>query len=210
MEFEEIVERIKDVLATDGKKSIKDADVARALGIDPNAFYQMKFRNSVPYKEIMDFLASKKISINLFFYNQSSKSNISSERKYKTLRLFKAKASLGGGAWNEDTLSDELIVDKKMTEFFRSDNCDVIETIGDSMEPHIQSGDWCFIDRSDKKMKNGEVWAVNTPDGVVIKECYMQENELILVSFNPAYKPVRLYICECQLVGKFIGLLRKN
>lgn len=30
------------------------------------------------------------------------------------------------------------------------------------------------------------------------------------LSFNPAYKPVRLYICKCQLVGKFIGLLRRN
>lgn len=34
----EITERLKDILATEGAKSIKDADVARELGINPNAY----------------------------------------------------------------------------------------------------------------------------------------------------------------------------
>ncbi|MBE3607056.1 hypothetical protein CCAL13119_08980, partial [Campylobacter sp. RM13119] len=53
MDMNEINERLKDILATEGKKSIKDADVANELGINPNTYAQMKFRNSVPYKEIM-------------------------------------------------------------------------------------------------------------------------------------------------------------
>lgn len=212
MDYEEMVERIKDILATDGKKNIKDADVARALGIDPNTFYQMKFRGSVPYKEIMDFLASKKISINLFFYNQDSKSNISSERRYKTLRLFKAKASLGGGAWNDEEDYEEVIVDKKIMNKLTSNagqmyECDIIHCIGDSMEPHIMEGDLCIIGTL-LPFKDGEVYAVNTPDGVVIKECYMQGDELMLVSYNPIYRPIRYLTIECKIIGRFVGIFR--
>lgn len=212
MDFEEIVERIKDILATDGKKNIKDADVARALGIDPNTFYQMKFRGSVPYKEIMDFLVNKKISINLFFYNQSSKSNITSEHRYKTLRMFRAKASLGGGALNNDEDYEEVIVDKKIMNKLTSNagamyECDIIDCVGDSMEPHIMEGDLCIIGVG-MSFKDGEVYAVNTPDGVVIKECYKQGDELVLVSYNPIYTPVRFWQCECKIIGKFVGIFR--
>ena len=91
----EVTERLKDILATEGKKNIKDGDVARELGINPNSYAQMKFRNAVPYKQIMDFLVKRKISINLFFYNQEGKSLDESEKRYKTLRLFNVRASLG-------------------------------------------------------------------------------------------------------------------
>ena len=56
--------------------------------------------------------------------------------------------------------------------------------------------------------KDGNVYAVNTPEGLVIKECYKQGEELMLVSYNPIYTPMRFYQCECQIIGRFVGLLR--
>lgn len=208
----EINEKLKDILATEGRKSIKDADVARELGISPNAYAQMKFRNSVPYREIMNFLSKRKISINLFFYNQENESLEISEKRYKTLKLFKVKASLGGGGYNEDDEFDEVVVDKKILQRFEHGcgsmyDIDILPAIGDSMEPHIMEYDLCMIARG-YPYKDGEVYAVHTPDGLVIKECYKQRDELMLVSYNPLYTPMRFYQCECQIVGKFIGLIR--
>lgn len=212
MDMNEITERIKDILATEGAMSIKDADVARELGINPNAYAQMKFRNSIPYKEIMDFLSRRNISINLFFYNQENESLQMSEKRYKTLRLFNVKASLGGGAWSDDEDYEEIIMDKKILQKFEHGcgpmyDLDIISAIGDSMEPYIMEDDLCMIAMG-YPYKDGEVYAINTPDGLVIKECYKQDDELMLVSYNPLYTPMRFHQCECKIVGKFIGLMR--
>lgn len=212
MDMNEITERLKDILATEGKKNIKDADVARELVISPNAYAQMKFRNSIPYKEIMDFLSKRNISINLFFYNQENENLEESEKRYKTLRLFNVRASLGGGASNDDEEFDEVVMDKKILQKFEHGcgpmyDLDIISAIGDSMEPHIMENDLCMIGIG-MPYKDGEVYAINTPDGLVIKECYKQADELMLVSYNPLYTPIRFHQCECQIVGKFVGLMR--
>lgn len=205
MTMEEITQKLKDILVSEGKKT-KDMDVANALGINANAFAQMKFRDSVPYKEIMEFLAKRKISINLFFFGQ----DITDDEKYKTLRLFDAKASLGGGAWNDDEDFEEVGISKKVLEksnIGAISRLDMIGAMGDSMEPYICEGDMCFI-ALDFPYKDGEIYAINTPDGVVIKECYKQNDEYMLVSYNPIYTPVRYSIYECQIIGQFCGIIR--
>ena len=55
LDFCEINERLKDILAVNGMGRIKDADVAKALGITPNTYTGMKFRSSIPYPQIMNF-----------------------------------------------------------------------------------------------------------------------------------------------------------
>ncbi|AIR80124.1 TPA: helix-turn-helix transcriptional regulator [Campylobacter fetus subsp. venerealis] len=211
MDMIDITERLKDILATDGK-SVKDVDVANALGINPNAYAQMKFRNSVPYEQIIYFLAKRKISINLFFFGQESGNLKKSEKRYKTLKLFDVKASLGGGAWNDDEDYEDVVMDNKIMDKLVSNvkgiyEIHMINCIGDSMEPHIMEGDLCMIGVG-VPFKDGEVYAVNTPDGVAIKECYMQEDELVLVSYNPIYTPVRFWQCECKIIGRFVGIFR--
>ncbi|QKF86129.1 peptidase S24 LexA-like protein [Campylobacter blaseri] len=173
MDMNEVIEKIKDILASEGKNT-KDIDVANALGINANTFAQMKFRNKVPYKEVMDFLSKKDISINLFFYNQELGDE---DKRYKVLRMFDVKASLGGGAWNDDEEYEEVIMDKKIVNRFEKSNCsqsypiDIISAMGESMEPYICDGDLCMI-AVGMPFKDGNVYAINTPDGVVIKECY--------------------------------------
>ena len=68
MEMEEIIEKLKDILASEGQTKIKSIDIARALNIHPDTFNSMKFRNSIPYKQILNFLESRKININYFFF----------------------------------------------------------------------------------------------------------------------------------------------
>ncbi|MBE3023030.1 S24 family peptidase, partial [Campylobacter sp. 7477a] len=158
------------------------------------------------------FLSKRKISINLFFYNQENESLEVSEKRYKTLRMFGLKASLGGGAWSDDEEFDEVFMDKRLLRHFGRGGdaemypADIISCMGDSMEPHIMEGDLCMIGIG-MPYKDGEIYAINTPDGLVIKECYKQGDELMLVSYNPLYTPIRFRQCECQIVGKFIGLM---
>lgn len=97
MEMEEIIEKLKDILASEGQTRIKSIDIARALNIHPDTFNSMKFRNSIPYKQILNFLEQRKININYFFFGSSPKESLECEEKYRILKLYKTNASLGGG-----------------------------------------------------------------------------------------------------------------
>ncbi|WP_232088129.1 hypothetical protein [Campylobacter corcagiensis] len=115
MTMDEINERLKDIISNKPKfrgKIVKDKDVATTLGLDPNNYAQLKFRNSPPYKDIMDFLAKEDISINLFFYGVEAGDN----QSFKTLRMFDINASLGGGANNSDEEFEEVVMSDKILE----------------------------------------------------------------------------------------------
>lgn len=68
--YNEILERIKDILSQElGDKKLFNKDIANALGINYDNFRKQKARGSIPYPEIMSFLAKRNISINWFFFN---------------------------------------------------------------------------------------------------------------------------------------------
>ena len=72
MNLGEIVDKLKDVLSeTVMGKKVFDKDVALALNIPQGTFASMKKRNSIPYEEILEFCALKKISVNWLFFDQA-------------------------------------------------------------------------------------------------------------------------------------------
>lgn len=130
MDMEEVIEKLKDILASEGQTSIKTIDVAKALNIHPDTFNSMKFRNSIPYKQILNFLQQRQININFFFYGSSPKENLECEDKYKILKLYKVNATLGGGGINEFVKYKEIIVDNTLLDFFKAKDCEFITSFG--------------------------------------------------------------------------------
>ena len=178
MDMEEVIEKLKDILASEGETSIKTIDVAKALNIHPDTFNSMKFRNSIPYRQILNFLEKRKININYFFYGSSPKESLESENKYKILKLYRVNATLGGGGINEFVEHQEIVVDNTLLDFFEVKDCDFITSFGDSMEPVLKDGSICVIERN-KPFKNKAIYAINTRDGLFIKQVFKQENGVI-------------------------------
>lgn len=118
--MQEVIEKLKDILASEGKRELKTKDIAQELGINPDTFNSMKFRNSISYSQILNFLQERNISINYFFYKNSPKVQLESENKYKILKLYKTNVSLGGGGINDLIDYSKLIIDKKLLSFFGS------------------------------------------------------------------------------------------
>ncbi|ALW80880.1 hypothetical protein RB97_02425 [Campylobacter jejuni] len=53
MQMQEVIEKLKDILASEGKCNLKTKDIAKELGIHPDTFNSMKFRNSILLFEIL-------------------------------------------------------------------------------------------------------------------------------------------------------------
>ncbi|PAF49623.1 hypothetical protein BKH41_02880 [Helicobacter sp. 12S02232-10] len=209
-EAHEIFEKIKDILATDGILTPKDVDVAKALGINANSFYQKKFKNSIPYKEVMNFLHGRRISINHFFYGTDPNDCLESFERYKILKLYTANGSCGYGSENERIEYKELLFDERALELLDSKGfSEIIYAVGDSMEPEIKDRGLCFLDRTDRHIKQGKTYVISTIDGLFIKRCFKREKELELVSFNEAYESMFYDFKDVSILGRVKGVLQR-
>lgn len=205
--MEEIIEKLKDILSSEGLTNIKAKDIANALKIHPDTFNSMKFRNAIPYKQILNFLHERNININYFFYGTSPKNTLECESTYRILKLYKTNASLGGGGYNEYLESEDIIIDDKLLSRFKAKKCDLITCYGDSMEPLIKGNSILLCDKQ-KAYKNSNIYAVNTIDGLFVKQVFMKDNGCILRSINTAYNDMFYHHGEYIIVGEIIAEIR--
>ncbi len=206
MNFEEIIEKIKDIISNEIEdRKVLNKDVAKALGITPENLSVLKKRNKIPYEEIAYFCAKRKISINWLLFNQLNEEIFKQTEKFATIRYFKdINASAGGGAVNFDESYETVYIDKKIID----KNLDAINVIGDSMEPTIKDGSIIFIDRNDKNIINGGIFVISTPAGVFVKRVRLKSNGKIeLISDNKAYLPENINNNEINIIGKVIKIL---
>jgi hypothetical protein len=215
--FDDVLQRLKDILSTEkGEGKVFDKDVAEALGIDAAYFAVLKKRERIPLEAVADFCARRKISINWLLYDQLPRSLEEETEKYASVRYFRSiHASAGGGAHNEETVAERLLLDPGIVEalggFARLKHIDAIRVIGDSMEPLLESGTTIFVDRSQKEVEAGGVFVVRTPGGVYVKRLLPEGGEgIVLLSDNPLYPPESLTVEELEIVGRVVGRLEKE
>jgi len=82
-----------------------------------------------------------------------------------------------------------------------------ISVVGDSMEPRIYEGDTVVINTMDRKLVDGEVYAVNFEGEAVIKRLVRERGEWWLFSDNPDQVKHRKKGCregECNIVGRVV------
>jgi phage repressor protein C with HTH and peptisase S24 domain len=211
VDFSEVIEKIKDVISShkDSKK-IFDKDVADILGIPQASFATMKKRNSIPYQELLEFCATKKISANWLFFDQAVDMLKEETDKFFQIRYFAdIRASAGGGAevFGEDY--EMLNVDRAIIENmvgFNNKNLEAIHVDGESMEPTLSDGSIIFIDREQTNISKDGIFVASTTAGLFIKRIRQRADGMVeLISDNKAYSPEVLTSDEVAIVGKVVG-----
>jgi phage repressor protein C with HTH and peptisase S24 domain len=211
VDFSEIIEKIKDVISShkDSKK-IFDKDVADILGIPQASFATMKKRNSIPYQELLEFCATKKISANWLFFDQAVDMLKEETDKFFQIRYFAdIRASAGGGAevFGEDY--EMLNVDRAIIANmvgFNNKNLEAIHVDGESMEPTLSDGSIIFIDREQTNISKDGIFVASTTAGLFIKRIRQRADGMVeLISDNKAYSPEVLTSDEVAIVGKVVG-----
>lgn len=211
VDFSEVIEKIKDVISSrkDSKK-IFDKDVADILGIPQASFATMKKRNSIPYQELLEFCATKKISANWLFFDQAVDMLKEETDKFFQIRYFAdIRASAGGGAevFGEDY--EMLNIDRAIIENmvgFNNKNLEAIHVDGESMEPTLSDGSIIFIDREQTNISKDGIFVASTTAGLFIKRIRQRADGMVeLISDNKAYSPEVLTSDEVAIVGKVVG-----
>ena len=207
----EIIEKLKDIISETkigGKVFYKD--VAQALNIPQATFATMKKRNSIPYEEILEFCALKKISVNWLFFDQAVDMLKAETEKFFQIRYFSdIRASAGGGAEVFDENYETITIDEKIMHNIvgmGNTELEAIHVDGESMEPTLQDGSIVFVDRSQTNINKDGIFIASTTAGLFIKRIRQRADGMVeLISDNKAYSPEVLAPDEVSIVGKVVG-----
>ena len=215
--FNEIIEKVKDIISNEmpnGK--VFDKDVAAELGISQATFATMKKRGAIPYKELMEFCARRKISINWLFFDQSAGMLVEETEKFFQIKYFSnVRASAGGGAEGFGEDYETITIDKTLLKsFFKNitdeelaqKSIEAIHVDGESMEPTLKNGSIVFVDRDQNSISRDGIFVVSTPGGLFIKRLNRKaDGSIELISDNKLYSPEILSADEVKVVGKVVG-----
>jgi len=209
--FTDVIERLKLVLSESimGRK-VFDKDVADVLNISSSTFATMKKRNSIPYEEILEFCAIKKISVNWLFFDQAVDMLKEETEKFFRVRYFAdIRASAGGGAEVFDENYETITIDEKIMHNMvglGNTELEAIHVDGESMEPTLQDGSIVFIDRSQTDIGKNGIFIASTTGGLFIKRIQQRADGMIeLISDNSMYPPQAISPEEVTIVGKVVG-----
>lgn len=207
--FKEIIEKLKDILSTDGAIKLTDKQLAKELNISYDAYRKQKQRNNIPHWEIMQFLAKRNISINYFFFNQSPESLIESTNRYVLLKYSNLNASTGAGTFNYIIEEQDLIIDKHIINYLNTSpkHTKIIQALGDSMYPQVEDKALVFVDTSNTTIKKKNIYLIQTVDSLFIKRIKKIQDTYYMCSVNQEYQDVELE--EFKVLGRVTGVLNK-
>jgi len=219
--FNEITEKVKDIISSDVKGGkVFDKDVAAELGISQATFATMKKRGAIPYKELMEFCARRKISINWLFFDQAAGMLVEETEKFFQVKYFSNVRASAGGGYEDNTENYENIrIDKVLMKAIFKDmdydelknkEIDAIKVDGESMEPTLKNGSIVFVDRTQQDITKDGIFIVSTPGGLFIKRLNRKvDGSIELISDNRLYSPEVLAPSEVTVVGKVIGEIER-
>ncbi|GGD33862.1 transcriptional regulator [Malaciobacter pacificus] len=208
---DEIIEKLKDILSADGKNGkVFDKDVASSLDLSQANFATMKNRGKIPYSNILDFCAKKKISINWLLYNQNPGSLVDTTDKYWIKYYPEVNVSAGGGAYENEDAYESLEVPpyfiKALGGKENLKNIDAINVVGDSMEPTLNSDNIIFIDKTKSDVARDGIYAFTTTHGLFVKRIQRRvDGNLDIISDNKDYPSQILSKNDLSILGKVVS-----
>ena len=210
--FLEVVEEIKNIISAEfnGKK-VFDKDVANILGISQMNFATMKKRNKIPFGELLDFCATKSISINWMLYGQSPESLVEATNRFFMIKYFNdVNASAGGGADTENEEANEIEIPLEFVKMLGGEqelkHIEAINVSGDSMEPTFSYNDIVFINRSKTDLQRGGIFTIRTEGGLFIKRVQKRiDGKIDIISDNQVYSTQTLDPSEIEVIGRVVS-----
>lgn len=214
LDLDKVFERMKGILAHElGSRKILDKDIAQALNITQSNLGALKSRDRIPVEEVMDFCIKRNISINWLLYDQEDILNSKEKEPYAQIKYFdNVNCSAGGGSFNYEENFQYINVDHTLINILGLDihkDIEAINVFGDSMSPTVPDNSVVFLNKRNKDITKGGVFAINTPYGLFLKrvQVSLKTKEVELVSDNKNYSSEFVPLEDVNIIGKAVGII---
>lgn len=199
------------------EKRITQADIARKVGVSPQAVQQWCSGKSSPRGAKLALLAEYLgVPPEVILFGTTERSIVQSVKTddgYVSIPRFDVNGSCGGGAVSTHCqlidmmkVSQEWLLNKCPTINFK--HLEVITAVGDSMSPTIENLDFVFVDRSVNRFVRDGIYVVSFAGEIFIKRLQRQiSGGLLLISDNTNYPPMKIEPCDLDRV-KIEGLCK--
>lgn len=223
--FDEIIEFIKEL-----KGLRTDADVAEALGMRPGTLATAKSRDSIPYRELVDFCDSEGYSLDLILRGmeveelseyhavREPEAPISPmEPDYVMIPLVASEVAAGlEGSVPDDSIKDGYPFKRswirRVAGGLGRDKLSTLVLIrarGLSMQPTINDGEIMLVNLRDRhEIANDSIYIVRTQDGgITVKRLVSIEGGVLCLSDNKAYEAFEINLkpgepLEARVLGR--------
>jgi phage repressor protein C with HTH and peptisase S24 domain len=195
------------------ERDINQADMARAIGIDPS--YVSKMRTGVRKMRSHELIAARKfLKANGVPVSSGELSEPAEDLAYVEVKVLPSYAGMGGGGSGEGDrvvakLPRRLIEDELRG---RASDFELIDVRGDSMEPDFQHGDQILIDRRDRDPRQPGPFALWDDDGYVVKlveRVPQRRGWYRIFSANSRYSAYEVEETETTILGRPVWFARR-
>jgi len=192
------------------------ANLAKSLSISRTAITQSKKNDSIPKKWIFEL--SQLYNLNPAWLEKGIGPKFSNQNNYQEVFLqvpkVRARLSAGGGSFETEPEIEEYYSFRKdwLSKKGKSKDMVLMDIFGNSMEPELKERDTVLIDRSQKAVLAGAIYAVGLADTIVVKRLEKRPKELVLFSENRSYPPISFRgeeMNSVRIIGKVIWICRE-
>lgn len=196
------------------------ADLAKAVGVSDNAIYKwVSGRGQPGMASLVSLAKAAGVSVEWLATGEGT-SKATPEAAYSPdLSNFCATRSHlllptdGGGSVSSSQVVDVLLF---QSDWFRrqfdANASDVVlfEVRGDSMAPTIGAGDLCLANLIEKRFSHDGLYALCSEAELVVRRLQREvDGSLMMLSDNPAYRPLKVQREDIVIVGRVIWVCGK-
>ena len=192
-------------------------ELASALGINPSAITQARKKDSIPARWIL--LLYRKYGLNPDWLEEGIgpafiKSSSTNESEFRKVPKVKARLCAGGGSFEVGSEIEGYYSFRKdwLSRKGTAEKMVLLDIFGNSMEPEFREGDTVLIDKSQKDVLAGAVYAVGIDDTIMVKRVEKHPKGLVLLSDNTKYESLYLEnedVNRVRIIGKVIWVCRE-
>lgn len=186
----EILDEIKKL------KGLKtDTALAALFNVKPNTVSNWRKRNTLPYEQIVSHCEKENMDIHTILLGKNSDKTIpfdpritntySSEYRLQEEIVSVDVYSSNGSETLRDLMRSKPIENILVPAYLINDSIITIKVKSSSMEPTIMEDAYIGVDRLDRELISGKLYAVFIPhEGIVVKRLYIDVGRIILRSDN--------------------------
>jgi phage repressor protein C with HTH and peptisase S24 domain len=192
-------------------------ELALAMQINRSAITQARKKNSIPATWILKLYRAYKLNpdwIETGIGPRYLKQNQEPDIEFQNIPKVKARLSAGGGSFEVGSEIEGYYSFRKDWLNVKGSPAGMVlmDVFGNSMEPELKDGDTVLIDKSEKDILAGAIYALGVDDTIMVKRVEKHPGKLVLRSDNKNYLPVFLEnqdIQNVRIIGKVIWVCRE-